>query len=254
MSKFKQFLNEGRSKSIKFDESVEIARDNCKDAIRKWMSEHKIFRTFDHNDKYLLLDPRGSTRTSSNTLNYYTLWINNHESWKSFPTREVICSGGSGQRAFSHGASATYAVLPFDGSNIGICPQDDIWDSFGIIETFGFADANDLNNWIYWDLPEVPEFNWGSFKKKTKKINIKEDLYRKSSSKSTVQKYFNNEDFISLYDFMEVALDPKRNGFDLQKISKYKLGPGDNKEVWIDQPCLMVDPGLMVDIIKKLGF
>lgn len=35
MSRFRQFLNEGRSKSIGFDQAVEIAKDNCKNAIRK---------------------------------------------------------------------------------------------------------------------------------------------------------------------------------------------------------------------------
>jgi len=62
--------------------------------------------------------------------NFYTLMIDNDPSFKGFPKRSksFICHAGlqKGQRGYM--AKTSYYVFPENGTKVGICDSDDIWN------------------------------------------------------------------------------------------------------------------------------
>lgn len=141
-------LNEGRSKEISRADAIELLHGEYKESTEG----AAIYRGLgDHND-YLFIAPARFERTSSNTMNYYTLWFDNHSSWSKFPKRSksIICST-SRNDAKDYGQ--LYRVFPKPGSLIGICPARDIWISFSSIgeeiDNWDKNNLSNLNNFIY---------------------------------------------------------------------------------------------------------
>lgn len=237
--KFYNYLNEGRSVKYDIDEIKEIILENCWDSLERYQSGHKIYRSKKDTGDYIVTTPTGN-RKSAYTSNYYTLWINNHKSWKKFPKREIICAGGSGERAYDHEGQCVYVVLPFDNAKIGICPKDDIWDSFyNGLKLFkkttnqNIFDLSELNKLIREYFHIYDDNNWKNFVKETQKI----DLGRG----------------ISLYDVLEDTFDPKLNDFEMVPISKYNLNESDNVEVWTDSPCVLIKDNYIEELIEMIN-
>ena len=69
-------------------------------------------------------------RRSANTYNFYTLFIDAHPNWKKYPkrARSFICSTSYGT---ADGFGEVSLVFPADDNLIGICPDSDLWSSFG---------------------------------------------------------------------------------------------------------------------------
>lgn len=73
--KFKQYLNEGRTKQIDLDQAVELTVKNCKNNFKKlFMNRNfQIYRGLERYNEYGLVDSnQGSMRQSANTKNYTT--------------------------------------------------------------------------------------------------------------------------------------------------------------------------------------
>lgn len=233
--KFKQYLlNEGRSKTISEKEAYDLLTKNCMEAVKKWKEGKRIYRAVNNNSNFLFIDPSGSLRTSYFTSNHYTLIINNHPMWKKFPKRQIICSGGSGERAMNHGYSPPYYVFPYDGAKIGVCPADDIWESFEELRSFNIYDLNFFNN-LMDSTFNLPDDNWNMFEMEAENINVRDEF-----PKHALRDYFNTLN-VSLFDFITKMLDPKLNNFKLQKISNYNVNPNENLEVWTDSKCILAD-------------
>lgn len=222
------FLNEGRSKSISEKEFFNGIQKNCKQSIKRAQIGYLIYRKIlKQNDDFLFLKPSGELRKSANTRNYYTLWINNHPSWKNYPKREIICAGGSGKRAFHHGSSGSnYIVLPFDDAKIGICPSDDIWYSFSKLKKFENLDS--LNDVLY--NCDIRDTKWESFYKDIKNKDFSNDFFnlKEISGYETIE------------DFLIDVLDPQKNNFKVKNINNYGVPPSKNLEVWTDASCYFI--------------
>jgi hypothetical protein len=140
--KFNKFIleeNESRSKEITEEEAWKIINEKCKKSI----NSTPIYRgiSLSHKRNAFFIQPSKYERTSFFAdHNIYTLLFDNLSSWKKFPkrSRSIICSTDRGI-ADSYGSGQVYRVYPFDGSNIGVCPDNDIWNSF-------FDDQTDFNS------------------------------------------------------------------------------------------------------------
>lgn len=228
------FLNESRSKPIKTrDQTIDMILSYCSDAASRWLKGNKIFRATNTKGPFLDLKPTGS-RKSANTLNYYTLFINNHPMWEDYPEREVICSGGSGERAFAHFANYVYYVFPFDRSKIGICPENDIWDSFEeSLGEYGIRDLDSMNDIL--DTLYISGDSYKELRMELENTPLSEILLGWSSTRS-------------VFDWLEEILNPKKNGFEVQPISKYNINPAADVEVWTDSECILVQANEEYDI------
>lgn len=125
-----------------------LLRD-CSEALQAYQQGHKIYKGlyYVHGDFYKT-NPRKIKRKSKNTHNYYTLLFDNLSLWRAYPkrSRSLICAN---DKRWAGAYGNTYLIMPFNGANIGICPNGDIWNSF--MKTFGrqlytftkmFANAN----------------------------------------------------------------------------------------------------------------
>lgn len=178
-------------------------------------------------EDFLHLKPGNELRKSAHTSNYYTLFINNHPLWKDYPKRQIICSGGSGERAMAHLSRTVYYVFPIDRSKIGICPDDDIWSSFDdqILRYFEIRDVSNLDQFNQMlDYYGFSDDNWQTFKKQlqTEEIDVK-----------------NNKNMNAM-KLLEEVLNPNKNGFKVETTNNLSLNSLDNQEVWLDSECILV--------------
>jgi hypothetical protein len=219
----KYILSESdRTTRVKKEDVRDIIKSKCKNAIKSYKKGGIMYRgTESHLRQYQILDPAKSpNRTSAYTIgNYYTLIINNHKNWKSYPKREVI---GTSSYFDAVARGNVYVVLPFDGFKLGVCPEHDIWVSFN--NTFKNGQLNDFN----WKLEDkiVTEYGYDS-----------PDTFMEFSLLSNNIAF---GDYKSLYDYATYVIDPKANGFKSYKntIPKVKA-----KEMWTDSKCLLIYQG-----------
>jgi len=85
----------------------------------------------DHNQLAVYINTSNSVRKSENTSNQYTLLMDNSPFFARFPKRSksLICSTSDRiASGFTYG-SDIYAMFPYNGTPIGICPAFDMWHS-----------------------------------------------------------------------------------------------------------------------------
>jgi len=85
---------------------------------------------------YTILNPKIEKRKSRNTANFYTLMMENLSQWRKFPKRSnsLICTTDY-YKARMYGTA--YRVIPIDlNAKFGVCPEEDIWESFERKELF----------------------------------------------------------------------------------------------------------------------
>ena len=243
--KFKQYLTEGRSRSIRFDEAINILKTKCSKAIKS----HKhspIFRGVRDrfsDDVISLIKPKDHTRVSANTSNIYTLLIDDMKSWKQYPNRgqSIICTT---DREYSRVYGETYVIFPYDGAKIGVTSSIDFWGGFRYgLGTGAWGDMDAFNSQLNYMISEQMNIRFDKNSAKSMKKSFQ--MFDKVSGErnditSIIDSIYWMKDYYkhgSLLKTIENALDPKKNGFKLAKIGD-KLIRG--VEVWTDSPSIMV--------------
>ena len=237
-------LSEGRGQGIYFSDAQDILHNKCKQALKAFNNGTTIWRGIDEVVPYYLIKPLSNDfRESRNTENYYTLIINNHPSWSKFPKRQIICSTDS-YTAKTYGRGNAYVVFPFDGAKIGVCPDEDIWSSFGNLEAPYFNEClknligkdyrtynglkSYLSDWkisdIDWD--SIRADNWGYAEELY-------DVFIRSGKK-----------YETVWDALVGTYSPKNF-----KVVTVGSSLPKNKEVWTDAHCLMVHNRLGKELI-----
>ena len=238
-------ITEGRSKDIPNYTVDKLLRKNCMDAVNSYRKGNGIFRGVDGGGQYLFVNPSvGKPRKSRNTQNYYTLMVDNSPKWKGYPKRSqsLICTTNS-DVANSYGNP--YAVFPYDGAKIGVCPDVDFWASF---EQTGVTSASAMNQIISELYTEIDN---ETFMPKTYKDMLKGfkeiDTYYKDKKdvfNSIIHKNYSNYNiWIKKYngdmkDTFEKTLDPVKNDFRLLNLGD-RIGCNDC-EVWVSSACVLV--------------
>lgn len=257
MMKFKNYLNE--EAPIKKDQLFDLLKTDYSEAFYAYRKKNIIYRGMKNiNKSFALLKPN-KERKSVNTLNFYTVIINEHPSWKEFPKRNVICTF---DLAVSHFYGIQYIVFPKNGTKIGICPKQDIWGSWDVSASYMntllwkmYADPNNPTNSpdasnnpknlndvkdICRQIEEnvktysIDEKN-GGWKppKGVKRLNIVWAIWR------SFDMYFNIEEIKkgkSLFDEVISFFSPK--DFKTENIADIKSNY--RSEVWFDSPYLVL--------------
>jgi len=272
-----KYKKEGRGKEISLEEALKIS-PKYSDAIE---SGTTIARQMDSwKIQYYLIDPKtGEERVSRNTSNYYTLIMDNSSKWKKYPRRgrSLICSINT-----SCGINAPHRVFPENGSTIGVCPTNDLWDAFKNSFYKGMNEVNYIINILS---------NIGMKVKKNERTRRKGGLEKFDKDITTIKKAFKsfdkwyknqryNIDILEevVYDYtngsdydiraMRIVMD-KYSG-DLYKMTEQKLNPDNNdfrlvttstmnsaigkNEVWTEGKSLMIQCGKsMDDFLNRYG-
>jgi hypothetical protein len=223
--KFYNYLIEGRTQSITSTMVNKLIQTDFKDAFKAYSTNKtKIYRNVKKfYDNYGYVDPSKSTRKSANTSNHYTLMMDNLPEWKAFPKRSksVICITNLEFR---------YIVLPKNGAKIAVCPNSDIWVSFGNIFLISL-------NYILSDLYKIEDKNFNTMKKQMENISI--NNIRSKGEKLgyapliKLLNYVTNEK--NLFELVKKFLNPFE--FKIAKIGDFIPT---NNEVWTDSPCLLI--------------
>jgi len=266
--RLKQYLIEGRSKTISRDKAIDILHSKCKKAVKAYKNGNAIYRGMDDAGDFAQVSSSKFTRESANTDNYYTLINDNSPAWAKYPKRSksIICTTNfeSAQRY-----GTLYAVFPFDNAKIGVCSNYDYWWSFPFFSKY--ADGDDLTSYNYTIKsllinidPDVAKRNLTYKKlssimtkfdkytqfKNEEMINDAKETHNMTGIKPKTSKYPYTDMLVDMYPMMKdyakfnsleeysrYLLDPKKNKFELKTIGD-KLPK--NKEVWTDGDSILI--------------
>jgi len=259
-------LTEGRTENIRDEDALKLLGTTHSVAAKSSSKALKrIYRGLQNVDYIFgFVRPSEHTRLSKNTINAYTLLIDNLSQWKEYPKRSksIICSTDYGRaKDYSH-EGGPYIIFPKNGAKIGVCSTWDIWDSFNIKvgDMSGFN--NQLRNLLLvaFDTNDIymEEFkNWKSFLQNLDYLDKhKTEIYQNDPVAMDgiirdleLDKYFKNKN-MKLIDHLGDLLDPNKNGFDLKKVGD-DLPAG--SEVWTDADCILIQyEYFMHNLIGKL--
>jgi len=238
MTRFKNYITEGfgsytstgRTESLSEDKAIDLIKTHCKNNFKRLFKSDtsiKIYRgikNFGEDFGYIDTN-KGEPRVSANTYNYMTLFMDKLPSWRGWPKRSksVICTT-SNRYAGNYGN--LYYVIPYDNTKIGICPEDDVWNSFYVlspidVDMFNYRlNASFMKNNI-----QGSSKNWNKLKKSLSELE-------RYPLDDTLYKFLETKPFI---DNFNKLLDPKLNNFKMgiEKIQS-------NKEIWIQGECIFI--------------
>ena len=282
--RLKQYLTEGRSKKISSIEVRNLLNTKCKKAFKMFKEGIVIYRGVKNvTDSYVLVTPSKFTRKSLNTYNYYTLINDNSPAWKDYPKRSksIICTTNQNTaRSFGE----LYAVFPFDGAKIGVCPDVDYWTSFLFLDIktdiSNMMEFNEQLKYLF-DIQQIKRFAGDISKANTykdlQKLFYKFDKFIKIQDEKTIkemkQKSERNnidfvmpdksptiqkiikehdvnllkkyDDFMNMEKYFRYLLDPEKNYFGLKRVGD-KL-PND-VEVWTDGDSVLIKYFMLDDL------
>jgi len=258
-----EVLVEGRSQAVSQEQAFEILRTKCSSALTATPIFRGVGKSSEH---HMWVEPQNFSRKSANTQNYHTLLVDNMASWSAFPKRSqsIICTTDmmKAARYGGLGGQGVYRVLPINGSTIGVCSDDDWWDSFSQFERFGVnvASFNDDLEEVFIaffnDVPASGPANWKIFEDWITKVDeqIQKAKRVKRSSGSDwaddfrgAPGYLIDNDGMSFTDTLRTLLEPIANGFKMANINNFQT---QNKvEVWTDGPSLLIANSVYDDFI-----
>ena len=136
-------------KEISKEEFKDFLQTNCKQFLEvvkdidftqynKWSGPKQlIYRKFKMNyGNFVLTNPKESEHRRiapwSDWGNWHNLLISNLDSWRKYPRRNKSMIVSGWDRAYGHGGTDLYLVIPFDRTKLGVCRGNDFWEAFNL--------------------------------------------------------------------------------------------------------------------------
>jgi hypothetical protein len=229
---------------VEFDQ---IRKENCKNWTK---AETSLYRGMPDLGDYLYIDPRkGGGRSSIEDVNVHIELLSNLPCWKDYPSYVWSIIGISSE-AGARGYGEVYEIIPFDDSKIAVCPEADIWTSFGNEES-GWGGDIDLVKDFLGEL-DIDYDCWEQFGGSTIQSKLKSIEKIEINSSFTIESFFKRmkeEGFIKSYDNMtgeicykfisEFLFNPKERRFSLVNYEpEFKIEK--NKQIWTEGPVLLI--------------
>ena len=237
--RYYNFLNENRTQEITDQYFNSLLERNCSYFLSK---KFKIYRGMKKNILFGYIDPTKSIRKSRYSLNYYTIMFDEIlPSWEGWPKRSksIICSTSL---SYAHGYGNIYEIYPYDNNRIGICSENDIWDSF---KRSFFQNLNAFSETLQ-NISRI--FNHNLKENKESLIQLFEildsygldeilDKLRNNRESVGVRLLKDKDKDKTTLEHFDKMFNPISNGFNNYTTLTYKHQ--NNKEVWIEGPCLL---------------
>ena len=252
MITFKQFLNEDQFAHTEMEPDLFVKW--CKTNASEYLPHIKknpIYRGMPMSTKMGVFDTNSLNRKSANTVNYYTIWMDNNPDWKDFPKRSksYICSNNDDTSSdFGH----VHLIIPADGSKIGIVNGPDLWYGFDYIDRMignsmdGFmSDTQELlmiaNEHEHLSEYNLAHKNYAALCSCLKRVTFDVIIDANENSRHVDEwgKYiqaFKTHGFRTLYDLYEKAMDPTKNDFSHIVSGNTTFTDNDN-EIWVQGKC-----------------
>lgn len=270
MITFKQYLLEAsdgddlRFENMDLQAAVEYAKKHCDVAMKNKVVFYRGEKS-KGIDKIASVNPSLTKRVSQNTTNFYTVLMDNLPAYAKFPKRSasLICSTDPDSAA-SYSARY-YAVIPCNGSKIGVAPYEDIWHTRVYIPTCSSVRFNVMNtNWthLFKDLGlPVKGATYDNFKEIAKRFEATVDQEDSKDPRIVADRDV-MDDFMRTFKFLNRSIDdverlqslvqsdfmyflnqiynPAENGCIVTTSAGFDLDEDDEREIWTDGPCLLV--------------
>lgn len=251
----------------------EIIQENCPNTVKEMLkSGNYIYKGGSHfagkSSLFILRDDNQTGRTSRNTMNFYTLFMDNLEEWEAYPKRNesFICTTNQ-FKASSYG-DIEY-VIPFDSVEIGVCSDADLWDSFPAMKRFFDLDSmgdfgsfltsfrHSLNLLSAGTSITVPTLNQ-SWQSVTNFLDVAEKVLKTKTALKNFENFDNDEaDYrflkycirnkVSPMDALIKALAPETNGFIVGDYSQIKKAFKGSHEIWFSGKALIINENILQD-------
>lgn len=258
-------LTEGRTTPINIDVFVKNIKKKCYQMLDTYRNngwKNFYYRGIDSefNGSFGFVQPSKFKRESMwANRNTYTVLIDNLPSWSAYPKRSksVIMTTSRNNAQGRAGNNIPYIMFPVNNSKIGICPDDDIWDSFPqLMRRFGLTHMANFNDYFIADLVahigkgQYDQDEWDDLKQLFNTIIPDPDTEKGFRASHTIDK-FDLEPYIGkkLGDAVIPWLDPKKNGFKL--FTPRNKVPTKNIEAWTDGDCYLIAPSHL-KIVQEL--
>jgi len=218
-------------------------RQNCRAYLAR-ANAHPIYRGFDDSfDKIplALKDTNTFTRRSANTANYYTLWMDNAPAWKDYPRRSKSYIASTSYYAAGD-FGIPFRLFPAADARIGVCPADDLWQSFGIVPGYdlgGFALALErgFENLYSREIARGAMLHWDNLKALLKDTSIETLADAAFRVEGRAQKEAQLANFRglgpNLIDYFENYLIPEGHGFKVFTGATFASTSHPPREVWV---------------------
>lgn len=198
----------------------------------------------------IIRDPMSfpEARTSKNTMNYYTEWVDHSASWSHFPkrSRSLICSTS---KNYAEDYGAVRVVVPVQNTAVGVCPERDWWFSFDRTSRRNGPDA--INTFVHEVLKENGIFLNG---RTVKYEEFAPHFNAIDVSKANMPYYYDDLKDIAvakggLGGLMDYVFDPVANEFRLITWKDFNITG--NHEVWLNAPCVMVPLNVWNNLVNS---
>ena len=224
---------------------IDIIQTQCSEAVACAKKGNILYKGFTILDEYAFrIDPSKKARVSANTSNYYTLLMDNLPVWKDYPkrSRSLICSTNkSGANCFG----TTYAIFPVNGSRIGICPKEDMWDIL-FVNKHSIDGMNEFYNDSGISDKSYEQFITSMFQKKDV---LEQNFYPYCPSVS--HDIMNTKSEAELISVLNKWYDPTRLKFKLTTTANIPSSKK-TREVWTDGKSYALHTGYYFNVIANI--
>jgi hypothetical protein len=235
--------------------------------IYTFIPEHDV-----ENNDFLIVTP--GQRLFRYKNRYHALIMDSLEAWEEFPQRGrgVIATSDKDRTT----EKQTYIVIPFNGSQFGMSPKQDIFKSFSNVAInlgIKFENFNDSLNTLL-NMFSNPKGTYDLNSKKFTKLSINTynetyeifkravDMvdehffdeksapildeiinhpYNKETEDNTISiiEYLQSKE-VTLSEMLDTLFEPYENGFKLITFKNFVLGEYKDRDMWTDNKCLLV--------------
>lgn len=239
-----QFITEAPVKpyaeeELTVESALSVIKEHCSQSLGMISGNKPLWRGMkNHKEDILNIWPETGVRKSQNTTNQYTQLLSNSPFMRGFPQRSksIICSTSMAvSRGYGGGYNNLFAIIPYDNVEIGVCPEDDLWDTRVVMDEFNWRGRLiDFNDWLDSHLRLPEQF----MDMKAALKNPESNTYRAVS-----RKFFDSgisEEPIALIPMLFNTLNPARLGFKLLSPAQFVADVPARKECWVSGPCVAI--------------
>ena len=234
-----------RYTKLDVDQTVATLNHYCSEAFA--MALNPLWRGMsNHTQKMFVVDPSTGVRKSNNTRNYYTEFFDHSPYMQGWPKRSqsFICSSGTSYaRGYGYGGGL-YALFPFNGVKIAVCPERDMWETPVYIPSMNQqftsdCGMDDFNDWVQ-NRAKLPIDQWKDMVKRLMKPTWLENTEFDARTRKVLTSVDGKAPGEVFLDIVFKALAPVNTGMRLLTISEYASERIDNKECWVSGPMVAI--------------
>lgn len=263
--KFSEFLNEdtlGKKRPekkviSKYTDLKKILDTHCKQGLSFLKNNTGIFRGMSGSKDFMIVDYSKGERVSQNTDNFYTVILDNSPHFKKYPKRSksMICSNSIAYSENYTGYSGPYAIVPFDGTQIAVCPSIDIWNT-PIKKSTVFSKSNEKQELIdYSDF-----FTKNGISSDRNNFNKIKEKLRQKIKNPDFRAMFKHKNIDEIIDDIFNDLHPDTLNFRLMSIPEFsntfknsvdlfKTHDDRSNECWVSGPCVAIRLNVYLKLI-----